>query len=65
MIKPLKPFGSSVLMWQDGKIIEDALRPLSILKEKEFDHQKVVLLYGGTISTLKTSPSLRILRYGA
>ena len=25
MIKPLKPFGSSALMWQDGKITEDAL----------------------------------------
>ena len=23
--KPLKPFGSSVLMWQDGKTTEDAL----------------------------------------
>ena len=63
MKKPQKLSENSVLMWQDGKITEDALRPLSTLEVKGFGHHKVaVLLCGGTASILKTSPSLRILR---
>ena len=60
--KATKAFGSSALMWLDGKITEEVLRPLCTLLRKVSGHHKVAALScGDTVFILTPSPLTRIL----